>query len=65
MKKLDPLIEEALAASVVMTLAGAAVAFFYWALTDLSPWPYVILSETAALGFGVVIIALTSPRRHG
>ena len=61
--KIDPLIEEAFVAAGVMGLIGAAVAFFYWLLTDLSPWPYVVLCEVAAFGFGIVLLALSSPKR--
>ena len=61
--KIDPLIEEAFVAAGVMSLIGAAVAFFYWLLTDLSPWPYVVLCEVAAFGFGIVLLALSSPKR--
>ena len=62
-RRLDPLLEEALAATMAVTLLGAALAFFFWALTGLSPWPVVVLGEIAGLGFGVALLALTSPRR--
>jgi hypothetical protein len=62
--KIDPLLEEAFVAACVMTAIGAAVAFFYWVLTDLSPWPYVVLCEVAALGFGIVLLALSSPKKY-
>jgi uncharacterized RDD family membrane protein YckC len=62
-KRLDPLLEEALAAAFMMTIVGVFVAAFYWALTGLSPWPYVILCEVSAFGFGIVLLALVSPRR--
>ncbi len=64
MRRLDPLLREAIVASLTMGTVGVLVAVFYWALTGLSPWPYVVLSETAALGFGIVLLALASPRRH-
>jgi len=47
-----------------MTVLAAFIAFFYWAVTGNSPWPYVILSEVAAFGFGIVVLALCSPRRQ-
>ena len=60
-----PLIMEAIVASGWMTAIGVFVAVVYWGLTGLSPWPYVVLSEIAALGFGVVLLALVSPKgRH-
>ena len=62
--KIDPLLEEAFVAACVMTAIGAAIAFFYWVLTDLSPWPYVVLCEVAAFGFGVVLLALSSPKKY-
>jgi len=62
--KIDPLLEEAFHAAGVMTLLGAAVAGFYWLLTGLSPWPFVILCEIAAFGFGIVLLALAAPKRY-
>jgi hypothetical protein len=62
--KIDPLLEEAFWATLVMTGVGALIAVFYWALTGLSPWPFVILCEVAALGFGIVLLALVSPKRY-
>ena len=62
--KLDPLLEEALVAALFMTAIGVLVAFVYWVLTDLSPWPYVVLCEVAAFGFGIVLLALSSPKRY-
>ena len=61
--KLDPLIEETLIATAAMTVLAATIALLYWALTGLSPWPYLILAEVAAFGLGVVLLALASPRR--
>jgi hypothetical protein len=62
--RLDPLIEDTLAALLATSVLGAVVAGMYWLLTGLSPWPYVVLGETGGLGFGVALLALCSPRRR-
>ncbi len=61
---MDPIFEELLAGALTMTVLAVFIAFFYWAVTGNNPWPYVILSEIAAFGFGIVVIALCSPRRQ-
>ena len=63
-RKLDPLLEDTLAALVATTVLGVVVAAMYWLLTGLSPWPYVVIGETGGLGFGVAMLALCSPRRR-
>lgn len=62
--KLDPLLEEAVAATVAVAVLGAVIALLFWGLTGTSPWPGVILGEVAGLGFGIALLALTSPRRR-
>jgi hypothetical protein len=62
--KLDPLIEEMLVATVCMFCLGAFIALAFWAITDLSPWPFVILSEVTAFGMGIVLLTLASPRQR-
>lgn len=62
--RLDPLVEDTLAAVLATSLLGAVVALLYWLLTGISPWPFVILGETGGLGFGVAMLALCSPRRQ-
>ena len=59
---IHPLILETFVATCWMTAIGVFVAVTYWGLTGLSPWPYVVLSEIAALGFGIVLLALVSPK---
>ena len=61
--RLDPLIEDTLAAILATSVLGVVVAVLYWLLTGLSPWPFVVLGEIGGLGFGVAALALTSPRR--
>jgi hypothetical protein len=61
---LDPLIEDTLAAVLATSVLGVAVALLYWVLTGISPWPFVVLGEMGGLGFGVAMLALTSPRRQ-
>jgi hypothetical protein len=62
--RLDPLLAETLVALAATTTLGVAIALAFWLATGLSPWPYVVLGETAGLGFGVAVLALTSPRRR-
>ena len=62
--RLDPLVEDTLAALFATSLLGVVVALLYWGLTGISPWPYVVLGETGGLGFGVAMLALCSPRRR-
>ena len=64
MSRWDPLLEEALAASVAMVLLGSLVALLFWLSTGLSPWPMVVLAEVAGFGIGTVVLTLTSPRRR-
>ena len=61
--RIHPLIEETLAACVAMTSLGVLIAFLYWLFTGLSPWPFLVLGEIAGFGFGIVLLALTSPKR--
>jgi hypothetical protein len=61
--RLDPLIEDTLAALLATTVLGLVIALLYWLLTGLSPWPFVVIGEIGGLGFGVAVLALTSPRR--
>lgn len=60
---LDPLLSEALVALAATAALGAVVSLLYWVTTGLSPWPFVVLGETVGLGFGIGLLALTSPRR--
>ena len=60
---LDPLLAETLVAVVASGALAGLIALFFWLTTGLSPWPLVVLGETAGLGFGIVLLALTSPRR--
>lgn len=61
---IDPLLEEALAASLALTAFGVIVAVLYWLLTGLSPWPGLVLGEVAGFGFGMVLLTFASPRRR-
>ena len=63
-RRIDPLLEEVFAATVAMTLLAVVVAVLYWALTGLSPWPGLVLGETAGFGFGIALLSLSSPRRR-
>ena len=62
--RLDPLVEDTLAALFATTLLGVGVALLYWLLTGISPWPFVVLGEIGGLGFGVAMLAMCSPRRR-
>jgi hypothetical protein len=62
--RLDPLLEETLAATAAVAMLGVVISFLFWLLTGLSPWPGVIVGEIIGLGMGVPLLALTSPRRR-
>jgi uncharacterized membrane protein YdjX (TVP38/TMEM64 family) len=64
MRHVDPLLEEAFAATLAMSALGVIVALLYWLFTGLSPWPGIVLGEVAGLGWGVVLLTLSSPRRR-
>ena len=49
----------------MMLAIGIAVALLYVAVTGLSPWPYVIIAEIGAAGWGTAMLALCSPARRG
>ena len=63
-RRIDPLLEEALAASAAMTVLAVVVAVLYWVITGLSPWPGLVLGELAGFGFGIALLSLSSPRRR-
>ena len=56
------LLREFVAAGLVMTVVGLAVAVIFWLVTGLSPWPYVVLAEVGAFGWATTVLALSSPR---
>jgi hypothetical protein len=62
--RLDPLLEETLAATGAVALLGVVITVLFWLLTGLSPWPGVILGEIVGLAMGIPLLALTSPRRR-
>ena len=61
----DPLLTETFFAIIATGSLGAVISLAFWLTTGLSPWPIVVLALTGGLGFGVAILALTSPRRNG
>ncbi len=61
-RHIPALLEEFLIAAALMTALGAAVAVVFWFFTGLSPWPYLILAEISAFGWGTVMLAIGSPR---
>ena len=63
-RRIDPLLEEVLAATVAMTTLAVVVAVLYWLITGLSPWPGLVLGELAGFGFGIALLSLSSPRRR-
>ena len=63
-RRIDPLLEEVLAASAAMTVLAVVVAVLYWVITGLSPWPGLVLGEMAGFGFGIALLSLSSPRRR-
>jgi hypothetical protein len=63
-QRIDPLLAETLVAVAAAGALGGLIALFFWLTTGLSPWPMVVLGATGGLGFGMVMLALTSPRRR-
>lgn len=64
LRQRNPLIEEAVAATLAMTAVGVVVALVFWLVTGVSPWPGLVLGEVAGFGFGIVLLTLASPRRR-
>ena len=56
-----PILEEAVAASVALTLVAAFISAAYWLATGLSPWPAVVLCEVVAFAWGLILVIVTSP----
>jgi hypothetical protein len=63
--RLDPLLEEALAATGAVAVLGVVISLMVWVLTGSSPWPGVVIGEIIGLGLAIPVLALTSPRRRG
>ena len=62
MAHLDPLLQEFFVAAALMTFLAVVVAGLFWWVTGHSPWPYVVIAEIGAFGWGTVMLALASPR---
>jgi hypothetical protein len=62
-RRLHPLIEEAVVATVCLTLLSALIASVFWAATGASPWPVVVLAEVVAMTWGVILLIIASPSR--
>ena len=62
--KLDPMLEEAIIASISMFILGVFIALSFYVITGISPWPFVILSECAAFGMGIALLTFASPRQR-
>jgi hypothetical protein len=62
--RLDPLLVETGIALLATSCLAAVIALIFWLTTGLSPWPFVVLGEMVGLGFGISLLALTSPRRR-
>ena len=61
---LDPMLEEAIVASISMFILGVFIALSFYVITGISPWPFVVLSECAAFGMGIALLTFASPRRR-
>ncbi len=64
MSCLEPLLEEFLIALGLMTVLAVIVALLFWWVTGQSPWPYVVIAEIGAFGWGTAMLALASPRNR-
>ena len=60
--KLDPIIEEAIIATISMVALAVFIALSFYVVTGINPWPIVVLSECAAFGMGIVLLTFASPR---
>lgn len=63
MKRLHPLLEETIVASLAVGALGVLVALVYWLLTGQSPWPGLVLGEMIGFGWGVLLLVIAAPRR--
>lgn len=59
------LLRETGVAALLMLAIAVVVALLYRAVTGLSPWPYVVIAEIGAAGWGTAMLALSSPARRG
>jgi hypothetical protein len=57
-------VQDTLAALLATSVLGVVIALMYWLLTGISPWPFVVIGEIGGLGFGVVMLALSTPRQR-
>jgi hypothetical protein len=64
MHRRHALVEEAVVATVALSLLSTLVAIVFWGTTGLSPWPGVVIGEAVAISWGVILIVLTSPSRR-
>jgi membrane protein YdbS with pleckstrin-like domain len=64
MSHLEPLLEEFFIALGLMTVLAVIVALLFWWVTGQSPWPYVVIAEIGAFGWGTAMLALASPRNR-
>ena len=62
--KLDPMLEEAIVATISMFILGVFIALSFYVVTGISPWPFVVLSECAAFGMGIALLTFASPRQR-
>ncbi|MGE3858167.1 MAG: hypothetical protein AB7G21_14530 [Dehalococcoidia bacterium] len=59
------LLRETGVAAVLMFTIAVVVAVLFRVVTGMSPWPYVIIAEIGAAGWGTAMLALSSPARRG
>ncbi len=62
-KRLHPLLEETIVASLAVGALGVVSSLLYWLLTGRSPWPGLVLGEIIGFGWGVVLLVAAAPRR--
>lgn len=61
MHRRHAIVEEAVVAAIGLVMSGAFIAGVFWLATGRSPWPGLVLAETAALGWGLLLVVGTSP----
>jgi hypothetical protein len=61
MHRRHAIVEEAVVAAIALVMLGAFIAGAFWFATGRSPWPGLVLAEGAALGWGLLLVVITSP----
>jgi formate/nitrite transporter FocA (FNT family) len=61
MHRRHAIVEEAVVAAIALAMLGTLIAGVFWFATGRSPWPGLVLAEAVALGWGLLLVVITSP----